>query len=267
MSKLENTFLWGKSKGGGGATQWGQITGTISDQTDLNNKLNEMVTISTEQTITGNKVFEGLIEFDNHPPVSAWDPTSGVQLVNRDYVSNHYVSVNGAQNISGLKSFSDNIKTNKVNNISGALNIESTGDIFLKANGSGNIICENKRLIRVGTPTATTDGVNKNYVDLLSKPLVSGEETDTGRKMGNKPIFMRIGETPNANQGTNIITDLTADFVIINGFQLRKRDNGKYEQTPLTANSFVFESTNCVVWRNALEGFTGIVKYSIEYIK
>ena len=42
---------------------WGNIQGTLSDQTDLQTALNSKVTTNTDQTITGKKTFNGKVAF------------------------------------------------------------------------------------------------------------------------------------------------------------------------------------------------------------
>lgn len=62
----------------GGAGTWGSITGTLSDQTDLQAELDNRVTLDTPETITGVKTIASVMLFNNSAGISF---TTGGQVV------------------------------------------------------------------------------------------------------------------------------------------------------------------------------------------
>ena len=60
----------GSRDGGGGVVDWGNILGTLSNQTDLQTALDNKVTLDTTQTITGQKTFDGTLQIKEEASVA-----------------------------------------------------------------------------------------------------------------------------------------------------------------------------------------------------
>ena len=91
----------GYIKGDQGDLAWGNIQGTLSDQTDLQTALNSKVTTNTEQTITGKKTFNEKVAFGKENGVGGFiygrvpsmpEMTPSMHLVSGTNEINHYNS-------------------------------------------------------------------------------------------------------------------------------------------------------------------------------
>lgn len=65
LKTINNQSLVGSGNIDITSAEWGNITGTLADQTDLQSALDNKVTLDTVQSITGNKTITGLTIFNN----------------------------------------------------------------------------------------------------------------------------------------------------------------------------------------------------------
>lgn len=166
----------------GGGT-WGTISGTLSNQTDLNNALNSKVGTSGNETIAGVKTFS------SSPIVPA--PTTNMQAATKKYVDD---SVSGAGGGDMLKSVYDTNNNGVVDNAalvnglsvetavpSGALFTDTTYSVF----STGNEGLVPARVGSVATKYLREDGTwvvptNTTYTAVTKANLDTGASTTAG---------------------------------------------------------------------------------------
>jgi predicted nucleic acid-binding Zn-ribbon protein len=205
----------------------------------------EMVTIATNQTITGAKTFSntttfngaitskgantfsgnntfntGQVTFNNKAPICSVAPAADTNLANKAYVDgvgNAKVALTGNQTVAGNKTlsgattFSGAITSTGANTFSGA-NTFTGNTTFNK----GQVTFNNKTPVCSVAPTADNHLTTKSYVDSVGNAAVklTGNQAITGVKTFSSPPVSATNPTA-ANQVTNkayvdkINTDLT----------------------------------------------------------
>lgn len=100
---------------GGGSAEWGQITGTLADQTDLQNALNAKANDNAVVKLTGNQTVGGTKTFSTSPVVpsknsaAANTPTAIATEAQVFLKANDadVVKLTGNQTVAGVKTFSE----------------------------------------------------------------------------------------------------------------------------------------------------------------
>lgn len=81
--------------GGSGGGEWGEITGTLSDQTDLQAALDDKADDNAVVHNTGNENVGGVKTFTSIPVLPASDPTTGNEATRKAYVDSKIVTTIG----------------------------------------------------------------------------------------------------------------------------------------------------------------------------
>jgi len=90
------------SSGSAGGAAWGSITGTLADQTDLQNALNGKV------STTGNESIDGIKTFTSFSITPSSAPTTDYQVANKKYVDDEIAAIDS---VTGPGSSTDNAIT------------------------------------------------------------------------------------------------------------------------------------------------------------
>jgi hypothetical protein len=120
----------------------------------------------------------------------AWDISENINIpfgksikINNIEVLNYTTlpTVTSAPSLSSIGSLQsltvDNLVINE-NSITFTNAIETNGNIVLAPKGSGTVDVSNKKITSLATPTASTDAVNVDYLNLISKSLPVGMVLD-----------------------------------------------------------------------------------------
>lgn len=190
---LNNANLYSKANnawtlvagGGGGAATWGTITGTLSDQTDLQNSLDDKVDVAGD-TMTGPLNVEsgtdtvtlssnGLSSDANlnlTTESSVTNPTKDIFIRTGDATGSNYagsVYINGGENVNGNPA---NVQITSGRSIgtgpSGSVILDSKNVVFLNQNPTGGITASNHRIENVADPISDQDAATKNWVQNIS---------------------------------------------------------------------------------------------------
>lgn len=86
--------IWAVGGGGGGGT-WGSITGTLSDQTDLQSALDAKANDSVVVKTTGAQTIAGIKTFSSFPVTPSSAPSSDYQTANKKYVDDSIAGAGG----------------------------------------------------------------------------------------------------------------------------------------------------------------------------
>jgi hypothetical protein len=135
------------------SSEWGKITGTLSNQTDLNNALN-----SKQNTIDStHKLDADLVD----------DSTS-----TNKFLTNSVQEISGRKTFDEYASFSNGLWSNSITNIAGQFSIQADDDsnvLTYDGFGTGKPTWQKTVQFYEGattiTPTNDTDVANKKYVD------------------------------------------------------------------------------------------------------
>ena len=183
IKTVNGTSLLGSGNIATGGGTWGTISGTLSNQTDLNNALNSKVGTSGNETIAGVKTFS------SSPIVPA--PTTNMQVATKKYVDD---SVSGAGGGDMLKSVYDINNNGIVDNTalvngltvetavpSGAIFTDTTYSVF----STGNEGLVPARVGSVTTKYLREDGTwvvptNTTYTAVTKANLDTGTSTTAG---------------------------------------------------------------------------------------
>lgn len=160
--------------GGGGSVAWGGISGTLSNQTDLQNALNakantsDVVTLTTPQTISGDKIFSGsvlisgigasILNFKaNGSNVGSIAAGAAYTNITSESTDGFLFVGNGGSTLLALRQNGNGIFTGSVT-ASSIIKLGGTSSQFLKANGDLDSTSY--------TPTARTITINGTALDL-----------------------------------------------------------------------------------------------------
>jgi len=186
-------------------------------------------------------------------------------IVNRVHASSGSGIIFGtAQALTQTTEETDEVKFARVTvdnvDINGNTINATSGDLIL--NSAGNINASSKKIINVATPTATTDAVNKAYVDevaqgIVAKPAVKAATT------ANLPSTYDNG---NLGLGATLTSTTNGAFPLIDGVQLttvngdrgllvkdqtNAAHNGRYNLTDAGSASTPWVLTRCGVCATA----------------
>lgn len=103
---------------------------------------------------------------------------------------------------------------------------DNNGSIILDPNGTGTVDISSARITSVGAPSANTDGVNKEYVDLAIAALEQNSNLDITGDAGSGTITFAT-EALNISGGTGLSSAVTDNTVTIN-----------LDNTGVTANTY-----------------------------
>lgn len=91
----------------------------------------------------------------------------------------------------------------------------SNGNIVLDPNGTGTIVASGARITNLGTPTANTDAVTKEYVDNSLSNLEASSNLDVAGDSGTGSIILAT-ETLTISGGTALTSSVTDNTITIN---------------------------------------------------
>ena len=211
-----------------------------------------LVTTNTQQTITGDKQFNGNVEFNKYVVVHNGSDNDCGLAFHRD--ANHanyagFYNGNARLGFIGKASANDTSLTLKA----------ETGDLVL--NASGNVNASSKKITNLGAPTDNNDATNKQYVD--------------NNKYGDS--FTKIYENERTNNITNSswtqvvdYTNMSSNFTITNNTVyevLLKQNSGNkdvYANVVIGVNSANYD--NSAITQYLPWGLTGedSVQYAIS---
>jgi hypothetical protein len=183
-SKANNAWTLVAGEGGGAAT-WGTITGTLSDQTDLQNSLDDKVDVAGD-TMTGPLNVEsgtdtvtlssnGLSSDANlnlTTDSSVTDPTKDIFIKTGDAAGSNYagsVYINGGENVDGNPANVQIVAGRSIGTgPNGSVILDAKNVVYLNQNPTGGITASDHRIENVADPIGEQDAATRKWVDEMS---------------------------------------------------------------------------------------------------
>jgi hypothetical protein len=204
------TEEWGPLEGGGGASSWGDITGTLSNQTDLQNALNTkqatLVSGTNIKTINNESLLgSGNITISGGGAVDSVNGQTGTVVLDADDISdtattNKYTTASDISKLAGIEAGAE------VNNISdtNATDLTDGGDTTLHNHDS-----------RYYTETEI-NALDAQNVKLTGNQQIAGDKTFTGTVISGSitDLFTTVFQVIRNNIQIGRITNNASHFTI-----------------------------------------------------
>lgn len=186
---------------------WGEVSGTLSNQTDLQSALNTKFD-KTGGGITDQTYLRNTVNNANFPALVLNNFVSGGNGANASVSLSSLITQPSYPYTLATASIGSNLITKRTTGVNAQLTVQISNpslgfeSVFRFENTKNTSLVEldlnSQKIINLATPTDSNDGVNKSYVDGLDAQNVklTGNQTIAGTKTFSSPV---VGQDPTAS--------------------------------------------------------------------